>query len=348
MKRLIIGLAVAALAVTAVPVYALTVDDVIGLTRANASDAIIMSKIDADGTVFKLTVDEILQLKDAGVSDAVITYMINTGKNTEVAAPDSEVTEDQSASDQDTEAADESYQSSLDSQYRGNVNVSFGYYYPQWPGYWYTYYYDPFFWPALSYYWGCWAPYPYYRYYYDPWWTCSTRYYAGYWNYYDYHYGYHRYHNANDAYYVDRNGTYRRAPKGRYVGTRGPGSTTVQRVYKSPTRSGDTRVTTRRSVKPNEPRGVTRSVQDGRSVKRPETNVRPSPDHRQVRPAPSRSSSPKREVKPDPRRDRTVSPKPSRVERSSPRRVERPSSPSRRSDSGRSSRGDSGSRSHKP
>jgi hypothetical protein len=59
---------------------AITVAEVIGLTRAEANDAVIMAKIEADGTVFRLTVDEILELKEAGVSDTVITFMINTGK----------------------------------------------------------------------------------------------------------------------------------------------------------------------------------------------------------------------------------------------------------------------------
>ena len=48
MKRWILGLLVTGLVLAAAPVHAITVEDVIGLTRAEASDAIIISKIEAD------------------------------------------------------------------------------------------------------------------------------------------------------------------------------------------------------------------------------------------------------------------------------------------------------------
>jgi len=80
MKRRILGLAIFTLVLAAGPVQAITLEDVVGLTRADASNAVIMAQIEADGTVFHLTVDEILALKEAGVSDSVITFMINTGK----------------------------------------------------------------------------------------------------------------------------------------------------------------------------------------------------------------------------------------------------------------------------
>lgn len=348
MKRWTIGLFVAALAVTALPAQALTVDDVIGLTRAGANDAIIISKIDVDGTVFKLTVDEILQLKEAGVSDAVITYMINSGKGTEAAVDTEAPAADDEAvyEDEDTGDADSAYGSGLDDRYRGSVNVSFGYYYPQWPGYWYTYYYDPFYWPSLSWYWVYWHPYPYYLYYYDPWYACGTRHWVGYWDYYAYNYGYHRYHDANRGYYVGRDGTYHRVTKERFVGTRGPGSSRAERVTKTPTRrTTDGRVTTtRRLTKPSDPR--VRAGTSGRAVKPPRPGVRKdaSKDRRQVRQQPS--PSPRREVRQDPRRDHTVAPKPSRPEvRSRPSHT---SKPSRSSGSGRSAPKKPSSRSHKP
>jgi tetratricopeptide (TPR) repeat protein len=57
---------------------ALTIDEVITLTKLEVPDAQIIKKIDKDGSVFKLTPQDILKLKKAGVSDAVIRHMMKT------------------------------------------------------------------------------------------------------------------------------------------------------------------------------------------------------------------------------------------------------------------------------
>ncbi|HYV51184.1 MAG TPA: hypothetical protein VE910_04715 [Dongiaceae bacterium] len=184
----------------AAPVAAITIDEVIKLTEAGASDSVIMAKIDDDGTVFHPTVDDILLLKQKGVSDVVITYMMNSGKvdqgdQVQESTPSDEAgppADDNAKNDttyDDGGGGDVGVGLGFDSY--GNVGVSFGYYYPHWPGYWYSYYYDPFWWPSWCYYWGYYAPYPYYYWYHDPWYACNS-YYHGYYDhcYYPSHYGY--------------------------------------------------------------------------------------------------------------------------------------------------------------
>jgi hypothetical protein len=175
---------------------ALTVDDVLGLHRAGASDAVIISQIDSEGTVFRLTVEEILQLKNTGVSDAVITYMINTGKTAVEAEPAPVPLEAPLEENDDG------------TEVQGSVYLSLGGYYPNWPGYGWSYYYDPFWWPSFSFYFGYWSPYPYYAYYYDPFYHCHP--YA-----HDYWYPYYGYGNGYYGDYYDRH------EKGRHVGSRG-------------------------------------------------------------------------------------------------------------------------------
>lgn len=216
----VLGL-VAVLAAT--PAHALTVEDVIGLTRAGASDAVIMAKIDADGTVFRLTVEEILELKSTGVSDAVITYMINSGKlEVEATAPEvstpaqSEVQSDPYEGQVADDGGDFGMSVGV-SNY--GFGISFGYYYPHWPGYWYGGYYDPFYWTSWPYYYSYWQPYPYHWWYYDPWYAC-------------YPYPHHYYDGWYDYHYPGYGGHYR-DDKGRNVGNRGPVDH-ADRVIKGP------------------------------------------------------------------------------------------------------------------
>jgi hypothetical protein len=57
---------------------AVTVRDIIELTKAGLSDDILMALIDSDRTVFSLDKNEILALKKAGVSEAVMLKMLRT------------------------------------------------------------------------------------------------------------------------------------------------------------------------------------------------------------------------------------------------------------------------------
>ena len=57
---------------------AVTVRDIIELTKAGLSEDIVIALIDADRTVFTLDKNEILALKKAGVSKAVILKMLRS------------------------------------------------------------------------------------------------------------------------------------------------------------------------------------------------------------------------------------------------------------------------------
>jgi hypothetical protein len=60
---------------------AVTVHDIIELTRAGLADDIIVELIDADRTVFTLDKEQILELKKAGVSRAVLLKMLRTRRD---------------------------------------------------------------------------------------------------------------------------------------------------------------------------------------------------------------------------------------------------------------------------
>lgn len=229
--RRAIWLLAAAILFAGAPAQALTVDDVIGLARAGAGDSIILSKIEADGTVFQLTVAEILQLKDAGVSDSVITFMINTGKGDGQAGSVGEaeaVPEAVPEAEYESDAGTGEYATDLDAQYRGHLDVTFGYYYPHWPGFRWSYYYDPFYWPSWSYYYAYCSPYPYWYWYSSPWFGCYGSSY-GYYRQHHYRYGYYYY---DSPHYADH---YKRG--GRHIG--GQGGAVAERIYKGPRPGGD-------------------------------------------------------------------------------------------------------------
>lgn len=57
---------------------AVTVRDIIELTRAGLPDDVLVAVIDADRTVFVLDKDQILELKEAGVSRAVLLKMLRS------------------------------------------------------------------------------------------------------------------------------------------------------------------------------------------------------------------------------------------------------------------------------
>ncbi len=61
------------------PAWAITVDEVIELSKAKVSDAVIIGKIRSDASTFTLSVQDILRLKREGISDAVLQVMVESG-----------------------------------------------------------------------------------------------------------------------------------------------------------------------------------------------------------------------------------------------------------------------------
>jgi hypothetical protein len=59
---------------------AVSINDLVALSRSGVSDEILIALIDADRTVFNLNGDQILTLKGAGVSDRVVLKMLRSGR----------------------------------------------------------------------------------------------------------------------------------------------------------------------------------------------------------------------------------------------------------------------------
>lgn len=74
--------ALAALFVLMLPAAAraVTLDDIIALSKAGVSSEILVAVIDADRTIFNLTPGEIVVLKKAGVPNDVILKMLGTAR----------------------------------------------------------------------------------------------------------------------------------------------------------------------------------------------------------------------------------------------------------------------------
>lgn len=59
---------------------AVTIEDIIGLTRAGLSDEVLVALVETDGTVFTLTPAQLIELKKAGVSERVMVSMLWQGR----------------------------------------------------------------------------------------------------------------------------------------------------------------------------------------------------------------------------------------------------------------------------
>ncbi|MEO8522215.1 MAG: hypothetical protein ABI603_12680, partial [Acidobacteriota bacterium] len=76
---------------------ALTVHDVVELTRAGLGEETLLALIDVDASVFPIDTPTLTSLKTAGVSERVIVAMIRSGRNSTAAlaadpAPAAEMT----------------------------------------------------------------------------------------------------------------------------------------------------------------------------------------------------------------------------------------------------------------
>jgi hypothetical protein len=60
---------------------AVTIKEIVSLSKAGVSDQVILALIDRDGTIFRLPADEIVTLQKEGVSDAIVLAMLHSGRN---------------------------------------------------------------------------------------------------------------------------------------------------------------------------------------------------------------------------------------------------------------------------
>ena len=75
------ALALVFVAGTAAPAAAVSIRDLVELSRAGLSDEVLVALIEADETDFALDAPKILELRQAGVSERVITAMLESGRS---------------------------------------------------------------------------------------------------------------------------------------------------------------------------------------------------------------------------------------------------------------------------
>jgi hypothetical protein len=80
MRRIALLVVVALLILLPVRADALTVRDILELTRAGLGDEILLALIDVDRSVFPIDAATLKRLKDAGVSERVIVAMIRSAR----------------------------------------------------------------------------------------------------------------------------------------------------------------------------------------------------------------------------------------------------------------------------
>jgi len=85
MRRILLACLVF-LPLTAVRADALTVRDVIELSKAGVGDEVLLALIEVDRSVFTLDTTAVKQMKDAGVSDQVMIALIRSGRTPAPAA----------------------------------------------------------------------------------------------------------------------------------------------------------------------------------------------------------------------------------------------------------------------
>ena len=69
-----------ALTLLAVPAEAVTLHEIIALSKAGLGDDVLLALIEVDGGVFSVDPDSLTRLKQAGVSERVIVALIRSGR----------------------------------------------------------------------------------------------------------------------------------------------------------------------------------------------------------------------------------------------------------------------------
>jgi hypothetical protein len=85
--RLALAVAVLLLATAPVPAEALTIRDVIELTKAGVSEDVLLALIDVDGGVYASDTETLKALKAAGVSERVMVALVRSGRERQLPEP---------------------------------------------------------------------------------------------------------------------------------------------------------------------------------------------------------------------------------------------------------------------
>ena len=83
-RRSLVAVLAVVLSLVAGRADAVTVRDVIELSKAGLSESVLLALIDVEHSVFSIDTSTLKQLKSAGVSDAVIVAMIRSGREPRV------------------------------------------------------------------------------------------------------------------------------------------------------------------------------------------------------------------------------------------------------------------------
>jgi len=75
------------LALTPSTASAVSVQEIIGLSRSGVSDEVILTLIERDNTIFTIDPDQLVALKKQGVSQAVVLAMLRSGRQQPAAPP---------------------------------------------------------------------------------------------------------------------------------------------------------------------------------------------------------------------------------------------------------------------
>jgi hypothetical protein len=78
--RILLAAIIAASVLVPITASAVTIDQIVALTRAGVTDAVILALIDRDKTIFSIEPEQLVSLKSAGVSEPVILAMLKSGR----------------------------------------------------------------------------------------------------------------------------------------------------------------------------------------------------------------------------------------------------------------------------
>jgi hypothetical protein len=81
MRRLLLPAVLALVLLPSASAEAVTIRDIVDLTRAGVGDEILLALIEVDGGVFSIDTETLTMLKREGVSERVIVAMVRSGRN---------------------------------------------------------------------------------------------------------------------------------------------------------------------------------------------------------------------------------------------------------------------------
>src|SRR5215831_4241191 len=79
--RLLVPLLAAATLLAPAVASAVTLSDIVALSKAGVSEPVILALIDRDKPIFTITPDDLIMLKKEGVTEAIVVAMLHSGRD---------------------------------------------------------------------------------------------------------------------------------------------------------------------------------------------------------------------------------------------------------------------------